>query len=33
MASFKRFKEEKFPNKECFYSSVNDRTTIDDREN
>ena len=28
-----RFKEEKIPNKECFYSSVYDRITIDNTEN
>ena len=27
MYSFKRFGEEKLPDRECFYSSVKDRTT------
>ena len=27
MDSFKRFSEEKLPDKECFYSSVKDKTT------
>ena len=27
MGSFKRFGEEKLPDRECFYSSVKDRTT------
>ena len=27
--SFKRFGEEKLPDRECFYSSVNDETTGD----
>ena len=27
--SFKRFREEKFPDKECFYSSVKDKATSD----
>ena len=30
MNSFKRFSEEKFSNKKCFYSSVKDGTTNDD---
>ena len=30
MNSFKRFNEEKLPDKECFYSSVKDKTTGDD---
>ena len=29
MDSFERFGEEKLPDKECFYSSVKDRTTDD----
>ena len=29
MDSFKRFSEEKLPDKECFYSSVKDETTGD----
>ena len=29
MDSFKRFREEKFPDKECFYSSVKDKVTGD----
>ena len=29
MDSFKRFNEEKLPDKECFYSSVKDGTTDD----
>ena len=29
MDSLKRFSEEKLPDKECFYSSVKDRTTDD----
>ena len=29
MDSFKRFSEEKFPDTECFYSSVKDETTGD----
>ena len=33
MDSFKRFNEEKLPNKECFYSSVKDGTTGDNGEN
>ena len=32
MDSFKRFGEEKLPNRECFYSSVKDRTTGDNGE-
>ena len=32
MDSFKRFGEEKLPIKECFYSSVKDRTTGDNGE-
>ena len=32
MNSFKRFSEEKFSNKKCFYSSVKDETTNDDGE-
>ena len=28
MDSFKRFNEEKLPDKECFYSSVKDGTTV-----
>ena len=31
--SFKRFNEEKFPDKECFYSSVKDGKTDDNGEN
>ena len=31
MDSFKRFTEEKLPDKECFYNSVKDRTTGDNR--
>ena len=27
MDSFKRFSEDKLPDKECFYSSVKDKTT------
>ena len=30
MDSLKKFSEEKLPDKECFYSSVKDRTTDDD---
>ena len=33
MDSFKRFGEEKLPNRECFYSSVNDGTTGDNGKN
>ena len=33
MESFKRFNEEKFPDKECFYSSVKDGKTDDNGEN
>ena len=29
MDSFKRFNEEKMPNKECFYTSVKDETISD----
>ena len=29
MDSFKRFGEEKLPDRECFYSSVDDETTGD----
>ena len=29
MNSFKRFGEEKLPDRECFYNSVKDRTTGD----
>ena len=29
MDSFKRFGKEKWPDRECFYSSVKDRTTDD----
>ena len=32
MDSFKRFGEEKLPDRECFYSSVKDRTTGDNGE-
>ena len=32
MDSFKEFGEEKFPDRECFYSSVKDRTTDYNRE-
>ena len=32
MHSFKRFIEEIFPDKECFYRSVNDRKTGDNGE-
>ena len=32
MDNFKRFGEEKLPNKECFYSSVIDGTTGDNSE-
>ena len=32
MGSFERFDEEKLPDKKCFYSSVNDRTTGDNGE-
>ena len=32
MDSFKRFNEEKLPDKECFYSSVKDGTTGDNGE-
>ena len=32
MDSFKRFSEEKLPNKKCFYSPVKDGTTNDDAE-
>ena len=32
MDSFKRFGEEKFPDRECFYSSVKDGTTGDNGE-
>ena len=32
MNSFKRFSEEKLPDKECFYSSVKDETTDDNGE-
>ena len=32
MGSFKRFGEEKLPDRECFYSSVKDRTTGDNGE-
>ena len=32
MDSFKRFGEEKLPDRECFYSSVKDRTTNDNGE-
>ena len=30
MNSFKRFGEETFPNKECFYNSLKDGTADDD---
>ena len=33
MDNFKRFTEEKLPNKECFYSSVKDGTTDDNGDN
>ena len=33
MDNFKRFNEEKLPNKECFYSSVKDGTTDDNGDN
>ena len=33
MESFKRFNEEKFPDRECFYSSVKDGKTYDNGEN
>ena len=33
MDNFKRFNEEKLPNKECFYSSVKDGTTGDNGNN
>ena len=33
MDSFKRFNEEKLPNKECFYSSVKDGKIVDNGEN
>ena len=32
MESFKRFSEEKLPDKECFYSSVKNGTTGDNGE-
>ena len=32
MHSFKRFSEEKLPDRECFYSSVKDGTTGDNGE-
>ena len=32
MNSFKRFSEEKLPDKKCFYSSVKDGTTDDNGE-
>ena len=32
MGSFKRFSEEKLPDKECFYSSAKDGTTDDNSE-
>ena len=32
MDIFQRFSEEKLPDKECFYSSVKDGTTDDNRE-
>ena len=32
MGSFKRFGEEKFPDRECFYGSVKDRATGDNGE-
>ena len=32
MDSFKRFSEEKLPDRKCFYSSVKDRTTGDNDE-
>ena len=32
MGSFKRFSEEKLPDKECFYSSVKDAATSDNGE-
>ena len=32
MDSFKRFNEEKLPDKKCFYSSVKDGTTDDNGE-
>ena len=32
MNSFKKFSEEKLPDKECFYSSVKDGTTGDNGE-
>ena len=32
MDSFKRFSEEKLPDKKCFYSSAKDRTTGDNGE-
>ena len=33
MDSFERFREKKLPDKECFYTSVNDGTTGDNGEN
>ena len=33
MDNFKRFTEEKLPNKKCFYSSVKDGTTDDNGDN
>ena len=33
MGSFKRFKEEKLPDKKCFYSSVKDGATDDGHKN
>ena len=33
MESFKKCKEEKLPDQECFYSSVKDGKTIDNEEN
>ena len=32
MNSFKRFSGEKLPDKECFYISVKDKTTVDNGE-
>ena len=32
MDSFKRFNEEKLPDRECFYNSIKDRTTGDNGE-
>ena len=33
MDSFKRFSKERLPDKQCFYSSVNDGTTGDNSKN